>query len=117
VNRFDLPFQPIRGSSNSSASSFDVTLSTASQLTAFESSGARKWEGPSGRAVRFAESSGVDYRVSWGSSDIVAGATGSMLVLGGAVESFSVQPKDTHVALMTTSTGISSVNVTLGYGR
>lgn len=115
--RYDYPFQPIRNSSQSSAPSFDVTLSTASTANALESSGVREWPGPSGRAVRIAESSGVDYRIAFGSSTITAGTSGVMLVLGAAAELFRVQPGQTYVAVMTSSTQVSTINITLGYGR
>lgn len=116
-SRYELAFQPVRNSSQSSAPAFDVTLSTASTANALQSSGVREWDGPSGRAVRFAETSGVDYRVAFGSSTIVAGTTGNTLVLGGAAEAFYIQPGQTYVAIMTTSTQISAVNIAIGFGR
>lgn len=112
---FDYPFQPIR---NSTAPSFNSTGGdNASTLNAFESSGLREWDkGPDGRAVRFAESSGVDYFVNFGTSDIVAASSDSMFVLGGTVELFRIQPGQTHMALISFST-VAEVNITIGYGR
>lgn len=116
--RYDFPFQPIR---NSTAPSFEVTSSgfTGTTAQALESTAiGRTWEGPSGRAVRFAESSAVDYFVNFGSSLIVAASSDSMKVLGGTVESFFIQPGQTHVAIRSISTSTDAlVNVTLGYGR
>src|SRR3990167_3153243 len=100
---FEYPFQPIRNSTNSSAPAFDVTLSTASSANAIESSGVREWAGPASRALRFSETSGVDYRLAFGSSTVTAGTTGNMLVLGAAAELFRIQPGQTYFAILTTS--------------
>ena len=42
---------------------------------------------------------------------------GWMRGLGGVVELFFVPAGNTYVAIMTSSTMISTVNLTLGYGR
>ena len=110
--RYEEAFQPIR----SSHTSFDMILSTASSAVALESSG-RIWSGPTGRAVRLAESSGVEYRVAFGSSTVVVDAATHPMLLGGTVELFSVSAGNTYVAIMTTSTAVSNVSISLGYGR
>lgn len=111
--RYDLPFYPVP----STAPSFLATLSTVSSAQAMESTSVRDWQGPTGRSVRLSETSGVDYNVQIGTSDVVVTSTASMLILGGVVEVFRVNPGQTHIALMTQSTQISNVNITLGYGR
>ncbi len=113
---YDQTFQPIRGST---APSFNSTTNTASSANALQSTGLREWDmGPSGRSVRFAESSGVDYFVNFGDSGIVAASSDSMKVLGGAVEIFRIQPGQTHVAIRSVDGSTAAgVNITLGYGR
>ena len=114
--RYDLAFAP---AINSTEPSFTVTLSTLSSAHAFETGTTlRSWEGPTGRSIRLSETSGVDYKVQFGTSDVVATSSGSMLVLGGAAELFTIQAGQTHVAFIKDSTtDISDVNVTIGYGR
>ena len=111
MNRFDLPFQPIV----SSHTSFDMILSTASSAVELESSG-RIWSGPGSRSIRISESSGVEYRMQIGSSLVEAAAATCPMMLGGVAEIFTIYPRNTYIALMTTSTAISNVSVTLGYG-
>lgn len=107
------PFQQIIGTSEPS---FNITLSTAVQVFALETS-TRFWNaGPTGEGVRFVESSGVDYHVNFGSSTITCVSTGHMMVLGGVAELFRRTPDQAYVAIMTSSTMVSDVNVTLGYG-
>lgn len=103
----------------SSAPGFTVTLSTASSANALQVAGTRQWQGGAGLSVRLSETSGVDYRVVFGSSTITLDGdpTVGMLVLGGVAELFSVQPGKDWLAIMTTSTAVSDVSVTLGYGR
>lgn len=112
--RYDQTFYPIR----STEPSFNMTLSTASSAVALESTAAgRYWAGPSGRAIRIMESSGVEFFMQLGSSLAVAVSTGSMRLLGGVAETFHVEPGLTYIALMTDSTQVSNVNITLGHGR
>jgi hypothetical protein len=93
----------------------DVFASTASVL---ESTAlGRQWQGPSGRVVRLAEDKGIDFHVNFGTSTIIAASTDSMLVLGGTVEDFKVEPSDTYIAIKSVSTSTGAVvNITLGYG-
>lgn len=108
------PFRPIR----STAASFNIgsTLVFGSTTSAFQSTGTREWSGPQ-RDIRLSEDLGVDYYVNFGSSDITASSSGSMLLLGGTVETFHIEPALTHIAIssISTSTG-AKVNVTLGHG-
>lgn len=110
--RGELPFVPL----GSSEPSFNITLDTTSQVLAIAST-VRVFSGPTGRALRFAESSGVDYYAQFGSSTVVAQSSASPKMLGGVVEVLRLLPSHTHVALVTTSTQISDVNMTPGYGR
>lgn len=114
--RQSYPFRAIRGTTAPSfeAGSSTVFLSTAN---AFESTGlGRVWSGPL-RSIRLSESSGLDYHVNFGSSTITANSSDSILVLGGTVEVFHIEPAHTYIATnsVSTSTG-ARVNVTLGYG-
>ena len=110
-----LSFRPTR---NSTEPSFNAGSTTVfdSTTNAFESSGVREWKSPN-RQVRFAEDLGADYYLKFGSSDVVASSTDSMLMLGGTVETFSIEGGNTHFAInsVSTSTG-AKVNVTLGHG-
>lgn len=111
--RSQFPFTPV----NSTAPSFESTLGSTSQFYALQSSAVnRLWNGPSGRAVRFAESSGVDYYLNWGTTLAVAASSDSILMLGG-VESVLTPPTPsvTHVAIAGKSTDVV-VNLTIGYG-
>lgn len=113
---YDFTFQPIRGST---LPSFTSSGSITSSAQALESSAAnRTWNGPSGRTIRFSESSGEDYYVQFGTSIVVAVKNTSMLVLGAASEVFRLQPGQTHVAILSVSTSTAAViNMTLGTGR
>lgn len=110
-------FRPIRGTT---APSFEIGATNvfASTASAFQSTGvSRIWAGPI-RTIRVAEDKGIDYHLNWGSSDVVASSSDSLLILGGTVETFHIEPNLTHVAIksLSTSTG-AKVNVTLGYGQ
>jgi len=113
TQRFLYPFTPVV----STAPAFQVSGTLASTANALEGAN-RKWQGASGRTIRFAESSGIDYYVKFGSSTVVAAATDSMLLLGGTVQDLKQpKPSDTYVAIKSISTSTAAVvNVTLGYG-
>lgn len=111
MNRGQYTFYPV----NSTEPSFNSTLGS-SGLYALESSDTgRIWQGPSGRAVRFASKAADDFFVAFGSSDIVATSSGGILVLGGTVETFYSRSKFTHA--MVFSTTDVAVNITPGYGQ
>lgn len=115
-SRYQLPFHHI----DSTAPSFQSAGSVASSANALESTAiGRTWDGPASRAVRVAESSGIDYYLAFGSSTLVAVSSESMLVLGGTVEIFHpIVPSITHIAILSVSTSTAAeVNVTLGYGQ
>ena len=97
TQRFVTPFRIIRGTT---APSFNSNTNTASSANALESTAlSRIWSGPYPRAVRLAETSGVDYYVNFGSSLVSAGgSTDAMLVLGGTVEIFHVESQS-HIAI------------------
>lgn len=110
LSRGQYAFYPI----NSTAPSFEST-SGSSGLYALESTTVREWVGTSGRALRIASKAADDLYVNFGSSDIVAASTNSILILGGTVETFRVDPGNSH--LMVFSTTDVEANFTLGYGR
>jgi hypothetical protein len=115
--RHTYPFRIVRGTT---APSFNSTANLTPQLLALESTAlARVWAGPSGRAIRVAESSGLDYRINFGSSLIsAAGSSDSILVLGGTVETFHVEPGQTYISVHSVNTSThAEVNITLGYGE
>ena len=104
-------FYPVR----STEPSFNSTVGATSNFFAFESSDTnRLWQGPSGRAVRISSKASNDYSVVFGTTTAVATSSGGILILGGTVETFRMEPGNTHIAVVS-STDVS-VNVTLGYG-
>ena len=109
---YSTPFAPIR---NSSAPAFNIGA-TSSGIIALEATGTREWAYPSGRTVRLASIAGDDFFVLFSSDTALAiGSTNGMLVLGGTVELFRVQPAQTHMAFKS-STDVT-INVTLGTGQ
>lgn len=110
-NLFLYPFQPLK---NSTAPAFESTADNNAVLLPIESTGIREWQFPTSRAVRLAEKTGADYYVKFGTSDVVAASTNSMLVLGSAVEIFRLEAGQSHMSIMS-STSIT-VNITLGVG-
>ena len=111
ANLYLYPFQPIR---NSTAPSFSASASNASALFLIESTGLREWQFPTSRALRFAEITGGDYFVKFGTSDAVAASSDTMLVLGGTVEVHRVEAGISHIAIFSSTSVV--VNVTLGHG-
>lgn len=107
--RASFPFHPVRGI----IPSFNSTAASTSALFALEATG-REWQGPSGRAIRVASLASDDYYINFGSSTIAASTATSLLVLGGTVESFMLDPSDTYVAIKSSTDVL--VNITLGYG-
>lgn len=110
LSRGQYTFYPV----NSTEPGFNSTLGS-SGLYALESTSVREWQGPSGRAVRFASKAADDYFVAFGSSDIVATSSGGILVLGGTVETFYSRSKFTHAMVFSTTDVV--VNITPGYGQ
>ena len=104
-------FYPI----NSTEPSFNSTVGATSAFFALESTNVREWQGPSGRGVRVASKAADDFSIVFGTSDIIATSSGGILILGGTVETYSVQPRWTHVAVVS-STDVD-VNFCLGYGQ
>ena len=110
-NLFLYPFQALK---NSTAPSFESTADNTAVLLALESSGLRQWQFPTSRVVRLAEKTGADYYVKFGTSDVVAASTNSILMLGGTVELHRVEAGQSHMSVYS-STSIT-VNITLGIG-
>ncbi len=112
TNRFNLPFHHI----DSTAPGFQGTFDNTSTSFALQSTGLREWTGPTSRAVRIASQAGDDFHVAFGSSDLAANSSESVLVLGGTVEIFHpISPSVTHIACVS-STDVT-FNATLGYGQ
>jgi hypothetical protein len=113
------PFQPELYSTNSSQHSFLSAGAITSSNQAIESSAVREWiHGPSGRALRFSESSGVDYTIELGTSTAVASTATSMMLLGGTVEIVRIDPGQTHIAIKSMSSATApNLNITLGRGQ
>ena len=117
TQRFLYPFRIVRGTT---APSFLSNTNTASSANALQSTAlGRVWSGGGSRSVRLAETSGVDYYVNFGSSLVSAGgSTDAMLVLGGTVETFHIEPSQTYIAIKSADgTTAAAVNITLGYGE
>jgi hypothetical protein len=100
---------------NSTAPAFQSTASDTAVLLALESTSLREWQFATSRAVRLAEKTGADYYVKFGTSDVVAASTNSMLILGGTVEAHRVDTGQTHISLYS-STDVT-VNICLGTGQ
>lgn len=114
TQRFNYPFTAVI----STAPSFLISGTLASTAQALESTAVnRKWQGPSSRAVRLCESSGVDYYIKFGSSTVTAASTDSILVLGGTETVITPPVNATYIAIKSISTATAAVvNVTIGTG-
>ena len=106
------PFEPLV---NSSSPSFNSSaLGTTSFNYALESTALnRVWQGPSSRSVRLISLGSSGFCFQLGSSTVSAGSTDSVLALGSVI--VGVQPKQTYIAVMSSTSTV--VNVTLGVGR
>ena len=100
---------------NSSSPSFQSSaLGTTSVNYALESTALNRiWQGPASRSVRLGSLGSSGFFVQFGSSTVAAGSTDSMLVTTPQI--FSVEPKQTYIAVMSSTSTV--VNVTLGVGR
>ncbi len=102
--RLGRPFEPVI--------SFNTTAGSSGLYAVGAST---DWTGPANRAIRFSSmESSADYYVAFGTSNVVAASSNSMLVLGGTVESFYLTPTQTHAMVFSSTTVI--VNITGGYG-
>ncbi len=111
LSRGQYAFYPV----NSTEPSFNST-SGSSGLYALESTATnRVWQGASGRAVRVSSKAADDFSVAFGTSDIVATSSGSVLVLGGTVENFFSRVGWSHIMVFS-STDVTA-NISLGYGQ
>ena len=113
--RYTWPFQPI----SSTAPSFTAGSTTVfdSTTNALESTG-REWGLKVTRSVRLSEKNNNDFYAVFGTSDITAARGTTPLILGGTVETFQLQPRWTHIAIIADSTTAGAeVNVTLGVGE
>jgi len=106
------PFHPLV---NATDPSFNTSALVAAALYALESTGTRIWQGPGSRSVRLCVPGSTAYYAKFGTSDVVAASTDSMLVVGPGPEIFEVSPSQSHVSLFS-STNVT-VNITLGVGR
>lgn len=110
-NLFLLPFQALK---NSTAPSFQSTADNTAVLLALESTSVREWQFPTSRVVRLATKAADDYYVKFGTSDVVAASTNSILMLGGTVELHRVEAGQSHMSVVS-STDVT-INITLGVG-
>ena len=106
------PFEPLV---NSSSPSFNSSaLGTTTVNYALESTALnRVWQGPSSRSIRLNTLGSSSFYFQLGSSTVAAGSTDSVLVTGSVI--IGVQPKQTYIAVMSSTSTV--VNVTLGVGR
>ena len=112
--RNQIAFQPLVNSSSPSFSS--SAMGTTSFAYALESTALnRTWQGPTSRSVRLNAFGSTAYFVQFGSSLVLSESTNSMLVVGPGPEIFSVDPKQTYIAIVSSTSAV--VNVTLGVGK
>lgn len=105
-------FEPLVNSSSPSFSS--SALGTSSVNYVLESTALnRVWQGPSSRSIRLNTLGSSGFYFQLGSSLVSAGSTDSVLVTGSVV--IGVQPKQTYIAVMSSTSTV--VNVTLGVGK
>lgn len=107
------PFYPL---DNSTAPCFNSSaLGSTATLYALANSSERIFQGPSNRAIRVAsQGSSAAYYVKLGSSLVVAASSDSLLVLGGVPQVLYVEPSQTYVSFVSSTT--VTVNVAVGYG-
>lgn len=112
MNRSDLTFSPIV----STAPGFSVSFDNTSTNFALQSTSLREWAGPASRAVRLTAPAANDFHINFGTSDIVAASSDSILILGGTVEIFTpVKPTYTHIACVSSTSIV--LNIVLGTGQ
>lgn len=112
ASRAQLPFNPII----STSASFNLAVSNVSSANALESTALNRiWQGPSGRAIRIAETGGIDVYIAFGTTLVVAASTDCMMLLGNTVEIFTTKPGNTCIAAFSSTT--TTLNLTLGYGQ
>jgi len=102
------------GFTNSTDPGFNTALASSGLVVLESTSINRRWQGPSNRAIRVAAIASDDFYINVGTSLITCGTTNGVLILGGTVESFYLQPKDAYVCWKS-STDVS-FNITIGYG-
>jgi hypothetical protein len=101
---------------NTTAPAFSSSaMGATSHIYALESTGLREFQWPSNRAVRVHGTPDVPFSIKFGPSTVTAASSDSMLAWGRTREVFTVQPNQTHVAIVSSTTII--VNFTLGQGR
>lgn len=99
---------------NSTAPSFLVSVTSTASLNTLDNAA---WQGPSNRTIRVVGADTPDFYMAIGSSTIAASSTGSMLVLGGAVEAFHLDVQNHYISFICATATALTVNVTLGYGN
>lgn len=101
---------------NTTAPAFSSSaMGATSHVYALESTGLREWQNPSNRAVRVQGQPDVPYSIKFGTASALAGSSDSALAWGKNREVWSVQPGQTHVAIVSSTT--VTVSFTLGAGR
>ena len=107
------PFQHLFNTTSPAFSS--SAMGATSHVYALESTGLREWQNPSNRAVRVQGQPDVPYSIKFGPSTVTAGSSDSALAWGKNRDVWTIQPGQTHVAIVSSTTII--VNFTLGAGR
>ena len=114
---YPLDQQPFAPLVNSSSPGFNaVAVDNTAVNFALESTALNRiWQGPSSRSVRLTGLIGDRFYANFGASAVTAASTNSALCIGSVPVIFSVDPKQTYVALVSSTT--ITINVTLGVGR
>ena len=107
-------FQPLI---NSSSPGFNaVAVDNTAVAFALESTALNRiWQGPASRSVRLTGLIGDRFYANFGASAVTAASTNSVLCIGSVPVIFSVDPKQTYVALVSSTT--ITINIALGVGK
>ena len=109
------PFQPLLNSSGPAFNSSAMGATSYGYKIEGSTAGLRDWQGPGSRTVRLLGVPNVPYYVNFGASAVISETSNSVLCLGSEPAFFTVDPKQTYLALVSSTT--VTVNVTLGVGR
>lgn len=111
-----LDLKAFQALTNTTAPSFSSSaIGATNHVYALESTGLREWQWPSARAVRVIGNGSALYSIKFGDENAVAASSNSALAAGNLREVWSVQPGQTHVAIVSSTT--ITVNFTLGSGQ
>src|SRR3990167_6047886 len=97
-------FQPLLNSSAPAFNSSAMGATTYGYKLEGSSSGIRDWQGPASRTVRLLGVPNVPYYVNFGASAVISETSNSVLCLGSEPAFFTVDPKQTYVAIHSSTT-------------